>query len=60
MIGGLVMQKKNDAEIPGTDAKERQKNDASQQPTNDPKLTDPEKTPGSGMFPDTGGDAPSG
>ncbi|MDB5504691.1 MAG: hypothetical protein JWR89_4593 [Tardiphaga sp.] len=54
------MQKKNDAEIPGTDAKERQKNDAAQQPTNDPKLTDPEKTPGSGMFPDSSGDAPSG
>jgi hypothetical protein len=33
---------------------------ATPQPGVDPKLIDPDKTPGSGMFPDDGGSAPSG
>jgi hypothetical protein len=42
------------------DAPKAPRDQPSDQPTTDPALTDPEKTPGSGMFPDTGGDAPSG
>lgn len=33
---------------------------ASHEATRDPRLTDAEKTPGSGMIPDDSGDAPSG
>ena len=32
----------------------------SREATRDPKLTDADKTPGSGMVPDEGGDAPTG
>jgi hypothetical protein len=34
--------------------------DVSRQPTTDPKLSDPAKTPGSGMLPDNAGNAPTG
>ena len=33
---------------------------ARREATRDPRLNDPEKTPGSGMTPDDGGDAPTG
>jgi hypothetical protein len=33
---------------------------ATREATRDPKLNDAEKTPGSGMTPDDGGDAPTG
>ena len=33
---------------------------ATREATRDPKLNDPEKTPGSGMAPDDHGDAPTG
>ena len=36
------------------------KKSASHEATRDPKLSDAEKTPGSGMTPDDSGDAPSG
>jgi hypothetical protein len=36
------------------------KKSASPEATRDPKLSDPEKTPGSGMTPNDQGDAPSG
>jgi hypothetical protein len=39
---------------------EKPSSDVSQQPTNDPKLSDADKTPGSGMVPDDAGDAPTG
>jgi hypothetical protein len=39
---------------------ERNKDRVDPQPGVDPKLIDPAKTPGSGMFPDSGGEAPSG
>jgi hypothetical protein len=32
----------------------------SREATRDPKLTDPNKTPGSGIMPDDSGDAPTG
>lgn len=51
---------KDGTEVAGSDAAERQKKDAASQPTTDPRLSDPEKTPGSGMMVDTGGEAPSG
>jgi hypothetical protein len=54
------MQKNEGTEIPGTDARRQLKKDAEKQPTTDPKLADPEKTPGSGMVPDGNEDAPSG
>jgi hypothetical protein len=41
-------------------AEKRPHNEAAQQPGMDPRLVDPDKTPGSGMMPDTGGEAPSG
>jgi hypothetical protein len=40
--------------------KKKSANDVSRQPTTDPKLSDPSKTPGSGMLPDDAGDAPTG
>jgi hypothetical protein len=43
-----------------SDAEKRQQDEAAQQPGMDPRLVDPDKTPGSGMMPDTGGEAPSG
>jgi hypothetical protein len=36
------------------------KHSVSREATRDPKLTDAEKTPGSGMIPDDKGDAPTG
>lgn len=42
------------------ESEDEQKDQANPQPGVDPKLIDPEKTPGSGMFPDDGGEAPSG
>jgi hypothetical protein len=36
------------------------KTSVSHEATRDPKLNDPEKTPGSGMVPDDKGDAPGG
>jgi hypothetical protein len=36
------------------------KRSASREATRDPKLSDAERTPGSGMTPDDSGDAPSG
>ncbi|HET7889140.1 MAG TPA: hypothetical protein VFL62_23170 [Bradyrhizobium sp.] len=36
------------------------KKSASREATRDPKLSDAQKTPGSGMAPDDSGDAPSG
>ncbi|MBI5264719.1 MAG: hypothetical protein HY852_23230 [Bradyrhizobium sp.] len=36
------------------------KNSVSREATRDPKLTDSEKTPGSGMAPDDRGDPPTG
>ena len=36
------------------------KKSVSREATRDPKLSDAEKTPGSGMAPDDSGDAPSG
>ena len=36
------------------------KNSASREATRDPRLNDPDKTPGSGMAPDDHGDAPTG
>ena len=36
------------------------KKSVSREGTRDPKLNDAEKTPGSGMAPDDGGDAPTG
>ena len=36
------------------------KKSVSREATRDPKLSDPEKTPGSGMTPNDQGDAPSG
>ena len=36
------------------------KKSVSYEATRDPKLNDAEKTPGSGMTPDNGGDAPTG
>ena len=36
------------------------KKSASREATRDPKLSDDERTPGSGMSPDDSGDAPSG
>jgi hypothetical protein len=43
-----------------SNAEKRQQDEAAQQPGMDPRLVDPDKTPGSGMMPDTGGQAPSG
>lgn len=40
--------------------KKKSSDDVSRQPTTDPKLSDPSKTPGSGMLPDNAGDAPTG
>jgi hypothetical protein len=40
--------------------KKKSSDDVSRQPTTDPKLSDPSKTPGSGMLPDDAGDAPTG
>jgi hypothetical protein len=40
--------------------KPRPKPDLSKQPTTDPGLSDPDKTPGLGMVPDPAGDAPTG
>jgi hypothetical protein len=40
--------------------KKKSSDDVSRQPTTDPKLSDPSKTPGSGMIPDDAGDAPTG
>lgn len=40
--------------------KKKSSDDVSRQPTTDPKLSDPSKTPGSGMLPDHAGDAPTG
>jgi len=47
-------------DAPKSDAQKQQKHEAAQPPGSDPRLVDPDKTPGSGMFPDIGGDAPSG
>lgn len=40
--------------------KQQPKPDISKQATLDPKLSDANKTPGSGMVPDKDGDAPTG
>jgi len=50
-----MSDRKNEAD-PADSGQEKPKT----QPTTDPKLSDPEKTPGSGMTPDDGGEAPSG
>lgn len=39
---------------------ERKQDRVDPQPGVDPNSIDPAKTPGSGMFPDSGGEAPSG
>ena len=57
---GNTLDKDKKPGAPESEADKKQKNDAAQQPGSDPRLVDESKTPGSGMFPDTGGDAPSG
>lgn len=44
----------------GSPEKQPPKPDVSRQATLDPKLSDANKTPGSGMLPDKDGDAPTG
>ena len=50
-------QKKPQPEKP---LEKNEKPDVSKQATLDPKLSDANKTPGSGMVPDKDGDAPTG
>ena len=62
---GIVMDEKSqeqpaDKERAQTDNKSDPKKSVSREATRDPKLSDAEKTPGSGMTPDDRGDAPTG
>jgi hypothetical protein len=54
------MRTKDKTTIPGAEPEASENKGSKKQPTTDPALTDPEKTPGSGMMPDKSGDAPSG
>jgi hypothetical protein len=54
------MRTKDGTTIPGAQPKNGGERKLREQPTTDPRLADPEKTPGSGMVPDGTDEAPSG
>ncbi|SFM29663.1 hypothetical protein SAMN03159423_0479 [Bradyrhizobium sp. NFR13] len=54
------MRTKDGTTIPGAQPKDGDEEKLRQQPTTDPRLSDPEKNPGSGMVPKGKDEAPSG
>jgi hypothetical protein len=54
------MRTKDGTTIPGAQPKDSDEETLQEQPTTDPRLSDPEKTPGSDMVPKGKDEAPSG